>query len=412
LSNTRSSSRTRRSVFLLIAILGSVIFLNGCASMGSMMGAPYKKDNIDRFHKSAKKLHDSLVSSQTDLRTIRESLGQHQTDNRLPSFARITKYIRRVASVSKNMARLASSVKNLIDSGGKMVKKAPSQYTGVNAIHLPAKIGLLTKALLWLKEVPSQAKVLGAEVVSLGKCFAGLKSGIMSNACTSSSALPTAKTSNNSGGNRGGRKSSGGSGSRKTSVGAGKMAPRHSQTVRDTATSSKASTTVSTSRNYGLSMGLQSNSNSAASWSTKGAFSWWLSESFGINAGAIFLDAEASEGFEIGKGVHVSFDLMAIYALRMGQTTRLNLETGVSFLKSTSEVTSGGNTQTGPTALGIAIPVGLWVEHFFTPRITVSVGASFEVIRLLESAYSPEPSSRFFGIDTSQMALRLTWYTD
>jgi len=175
---------------------------------------------------------------------------------------------------------------------------------------------------------------------------------------------------------------------------------------------SKGPTTVDTSRAAGVSIGLQSTPNSAVGWTSKGALSWWLSNSFGISGGVVASDNEYANGFQMSEEVRVSFDLLAIYALRVGETTRLNLEAGVHFMKSSSETHGQDGAQPGPTSLALGIPVGIFVEHFFSPTIAVSVGASWEVLHIEEVAFSSSGTTAFGGIDTSKMAMRLTWYTD
>ena len=97
--------------------------VTGCASMGALMGAPYKKDSVDKFHGSAKGLYDAVNGTKSELRGVRKSIGQNLADGSPPTMQEIAEYIQRVSRISKNIKKALASVQDklaMMDPGERL----------------------------------------------------------------------------------------------------------------------------------------------------------------------------------------------------------------------------------------------------------------------------------------------------
>jgi len=166
--------------------LGAVLCVfagTGCASMGALVGAPYKKDSVDKFHDSAKELYDAVNGTKAELRGVRKSIGLNLADGSPPTVTEVAEYVQRVSQVSVNIKKAMTNVPKLLTSGKNILLKAPKQYAGPNLIHLPVKLKLIKEAIEWLTALPDEANAVGTELASLGTCFSGLESGNVPDAC-------------------------------------------------------------------------------------------------------------------------------------------------------------------------------------------------------------------------------------
>jgi hypothetical protein len=110
------------------------------------------------------------------------------------------------------------------------------------------------------------------------------------------------------------------------------------------------------------------------------------------------------------------------YAAYRGKSTRFLLSAGLSVGYTVQEVVTytadSNNVTTGryeaDKRLGLTIPVGLALEQFFTPRISIVVGAESPLFSLAYEQVGSGPTGKSIGLDFSSTRLTgaLVLYTD
>jgi len=89
---------------------------------------------------------------------------------------------------------------------------------------------------------------------------------------------------------------------------------------------------------------------------------------------------------------------------------------GFQYDRETAPLGEDGDLELKTSAYAITLPIALGVEHFFTDTIALSVGAGFDLARFASTDDgnddTDEPDYYLFSIDTTQLLLNLTWYTD
>ena len=174
---------------------------------------------------------------------------------------------------------------------------------------------------------------------------------------------------------------------------------------------------VSTSDAVGFGFGILSSSNSLFEWSPQARVMWWATDSLGVGGGFRYAYSTNSED-DAPSQMSARGDLLLSYVLAAGETTRLCISGGVGFQYDSETVPFGldGEFELKTSTNLVTLPIALGVEHFFTDTIALSVGAGFDLLRVGSeddgNDDTDEPSYYFFSIDTTQLFLNLTWYTD
>lgn len=160
LTTTRGTRSARRLPVLLavVALLGT----SGCGQLSSFAPA-YEPDDVDHLHTNAMGIKESIA-------TARKQIAALQQEAQSDPGAFMANGAERLSTIGESLGSLPDKAIKMVSSGQALITKAPTQYVGPQALHLPKKLELLKGAVGALSEVPD-------EVVALVKCIAALTKG-------------------------------------------------------------------------------------------------------------------------------------------------------------------------------------------------------------------------------------------
>ena len=144
--------------------------LSGCAAL-SHLAPKYQRDTVDDFYDKAMEIQEVFTDARKDLARIREKLVSMIDEG---EYREAKKIVREAKATLKRMKQLPGKAKELFGHGQAMVTRAPTQYMGPQALHLPKKLGLLKDAIGALSSLGDEVTSIIEAGTAVVKCGSAL----------------------------------------------------------------------------------------------------------------------------------------------------------------------------------------------------------------------------------------------
>lgn len=175
-----------------------------------------------------------------------------------------------------------------------------------------------------------------------------------------------------------------------------------------------AADAVDTSGDVSFGYGLSSSAGSLVEWGNELTIDYWLDDSMAIGGGVGINYMSMSQGDASASSTDVGLNVGITYVLAAGEKTRLTVGGGIGL---TMAMSDDGNDDTDEGApIGFSVPVGLSIEHFVWDSVSIGVnhGMNLFAIQMDDDGNddTDDASTTWINIDTTNVGLELTWYTD
>ncbi len=141
---------------------------------------------------------------------------------------------------------------------------------------------------------------------------------------------------------------------------------------------------------------------------------YWFDEGMAIGGAVAINRYSTAQGDTETSSTVFDLECLFTYVLIAGETTRLTIGAGLGFQYYSSDDGSDVTDEGSPYT--ITIPAQLSLEHFFTKTISVGLNAGFNLYRIEVdddgNDDSDDQTRSWMNLDTTQVGIELTWYTD
>ena len=166
---------------------------------------------------------------------------------------------------------------------------------------------------------------------------------------------------------------------------------------------------VSTAGEISFGYGLSSSAGSLVEWGNDLTIDYWLDDSMAIGGGLNINHAAQSVGDVDTSSTDIGLHVGVTYVLAAGAKTRFTVGGGLSVATAMSDDGDDNDDNDVDHPMTIAIPAGLSIEHFVWDSVSIGVNHSME---LFKTTSQGDDSSMWINLDTTNVGLELTWYTD
>ncbi len=171
---------------------------------------------------------------------------------------------------------------------------------------------------------------------------------------------------------------------------------------------------VNTEGEVSFGFGLASSDTSLVSWDNNLTIDYWLSGDMAIGGGLAVNNMGWSQGDASSSETNIGLDVGITYVLAAGEKTRLTAGGGISVGVT---MTDDGNDDTDEgMPISFGIPVGLAIEHFVSDTVSIGVNHGMQLFRIEMdddgNDDTDDASTTWINLDTTNVGLELTWYTD
>ena len=171
---------------------------------------------------------------------------------------------------------------------------------------------------------------------------------------------------------------------------------------------------VNTEGEVSFGFGLNSSAGSLAEWGNELTIDYWLSGDMAIGGGLAVNHMGMSQGDVSTSETNIGLNVGVTYVLAAGEKTRLTAGGGIAVGVA---MTDDGNDDTDEgMPIEFALPVGLSIEHFVSDTVSIGVNHSMALFAIAMdddgNDDTDDASTTWINIDTTEVGLELTWYTD